>query len=106
MKEPTLESLTKKKREYEPARFMSVNVASQQILNIVAKRKERDEHESELGTQSECVGVARVGAPDQRVVVCPLVDMPAKDLGPPLHSLVIPAPNLHPLESEYLAQFK
>lgn len=40
VKEPTLESLTKKKREYEPPRFMSVNVAAQQIINIINSRTE------------------------------------------------------------------
>lgn len=37
VKEPTLESLMKKKREYEPARFMSVNVAAEQLLKIIEK---------------------------------------------------------------------
>lgn len=32
--------------------------------------------------------------------------MSQTDLGKPLHSLVIPAEKLHPLEEEFLAQFR
>lgn len=35
VKEPTLESLTKKKREYLPPLFMSVKEASKQLLEIL-----------------------------------------------------------------------
>lgn len=52
------------------------------------------------------VGLSRVGALDQKIVAGSLEYMQKCDLGPPLHSLVIPAPNLHPLELEYLAQFR
>lgn len=37
VKEPTLESLTKKKREYMPPKFMSVSEACSQILKIIEK---------------------------------------------------------------------
>lgn len=52
------------------------------------------------------MGLSRVGATDQRIAVMSLDAMQNFDLGAPLHSLVIPAPNLHPLELDYLAQFK
>lgn len=38
VKEPTLESLTKKKKEYMPPRFMSVNEACEQLLKIIERR--------------------------------------------------------------------
>lgn len=56
--------------------------------------------------QTIAVGLSRVGAPDQQIVVMTLEKMLGLDLGPPLHSLVIPAPKLHPLETDYLEQFK
>lgn len=40
VKEPTLESLVKKKKQYMPPRFMSVSEAAQQLLQIIKKRKE------------------------------------------------------------------
>lgn len=52
-----------------------------------------------------CVGLARVGADDQKIVACSLEKMTSIDLGAPLHSMVIAAPSLHPLEEEYLEQF-
>lgn len=39
VKEPTLESLTKKKKEYMPPRFMSVAEAAIQILQIIEKHQ-------------------------------------------------------------------
>lgn len=42
VKEPTLESLTKKKKEYMPPRFMSVSEASQQLLEVIKKLSETE----------------------------------------------------------------
>ncbi|KAH9639219.1 hypothetical protein HF086_014083 [Spodoptera exigua] len=58
-----------------------------------------------ISKSSTAIGLSRVGASDQRIAVMTLDAMQNFDLGPPLHSLVIPAPNLHPLELDYLAQF-
>lgn len=104
MKEPTLESLTKKKREYEPPRFMSVSVAANQILQIIENKLKEDKSFA-LDEECKCVGVARVGSSTQQISVCSLKEMKEKNLGAPLHSLVIPAPELHPIEEEYLRQF-
>uniref|UniRef100_A0A182W388 diphthine methyl ester synthase n=1 Tax=Anopheles minimus TaxID=112268 RepID=A0A182W388_9DIPT len=111
VKEPTLESLMKKKREYMPPRFMSVSEAAGQLLEIVANRQagEADGIESQkehsLNENSLIVGLARVGHETQQIVACSLIEMKDKDLGPPLHSLIIPNGNLHPLEKEFLQQF-
>lgn len=56
--------------------------------------------------ESLCVGLARVGSDAQKIVCCTLEQMVNVDLGGPLHSLIIPATQLHPLEIEYLEQFK
>ncbi|XP_054259209.1 diphthine methyl ester synthase [Macrosteles quadrilineatus] len=100
VKEPTVESLMKKKREYEPPRFMSVSEAAIQLLQIISSRGSGDDI-SEMTEMTECVGVARVGAPDQRICYGPLRSFPDLDLGAPLHSLVIVG-TLHPLEQEFL----
>lgn len=107
VKEPTLESLMKKKREYQPPRFMSVSEASQQLLEIVKKRRAEGIPEDELAftENSLFVGLARVGHDTQAIKACALKEMAETDLGAPLHSLILPAKKLHPLEVEYLQQF-
>nr|XP_021186331.2 diphthine methyl ester synthase [Helicoverpa armigera] len=101
VKEPTEESLTKKVRQYMEPKFMSVKEAAQQLLHIIENNPDTG-----ISKTVTAVGLSRVGASDQRVAVMSLDAMQNFDLGAPLHSLVIPAPNLHPLELDYLAQFK
>lgn len=109
VKEPTLESLCKKKRVYLPPRFMSCAEAADQLLQIIAKKRTGDEkiNENDLAynESSLCIGVARVGHETQSIVVCTLKQMIDKNMGGPLHSLVLPAKNLHELELKYLQQF-
>ncbi|XP_039310002.1 diphthine methyl ester synthase isoform X2 [Solenopsis invicta] len=106
IKEPTLESITKKKKEYMPPRFMSVNEAASQLITILDNKIQDEGHKDLAFTrQSLAVGLARVGCEDQHIVACPLQDMMHADLGSPLHCLVIPAEKLHPLEIEFLTQF-
>ncbi|KAJ9596950.1 hypothetical protein L9F63_012020 [Diploptera punctata] len=104
VKEPTLESLCKKKKEYLPPRFMSVSEAAEQLLKIIEKKGVADSEELAYGVDTLCIGVARVGSDTQQIKACTLEEMKNTDLGPPLHSLVI-AGHLHPLEMEYLVQF-
>lgn len=109
-----------------PPKFMSVSEASQQLLSIIQKYNSEKKPSSNcyyiniiitllticvkhfpvLNEASLCVGIARVGSENQQIVACTLKEMSQFDLGPPLHSLVIVGPVLHPLESEYLNQFK
>ena len=51
-----------------------------------------------------CVGLSRVGCDDQNIVCTTLKKMKEIDIGPPLHSLVIPG-KLHFLEIEMLKLF-
>ncbi|XP_018576288.1 diphthine methyl ester synthase [Anoplophora glabripennis] len=105
VKEPTLESLTKKKKEYMPPKFMSVSEASQQLIEIIKNLQEKGDT-LEITEDSLCVGLARVGSQNQQIAACSLKQMAKLDLGGPLHSLIIAGPHLHPLETEYLQQFK
>ncbi|EFN83433.1 diphthine methyl ester synthase isoform X1 [Harpegnathos saltator] len=104
VKEPTLESILKKKKDYMPPKFMSVNEAANQLIEVL-NNKIQDSQITELTDQCLAVGLARVGCEDQRIVVCSLQDMTSVDLGPPLHCLVVPAKRMHPLEIEFLKQY-
>ena len=107
VKEPTLESLTKKKKEFQPPRFMSVSEAASQLLKIIRNKQHDGVHKDQLAYNEDSlfVGVARVGHDTQQIVACKLITMETADLGPPLHSLILPARELHPVELEYLQQF-
>ena len=50
------------------------------------------------------VGLARVGSTNQRIVCGTMEELSSHDLGPPLHSLVIPG-HLHFLEKDMLRMF-
>lgn len=97
----------KKKREYQPPRFMNVSEAAQQLLEILKKRRSDGVAECDLAYTEDSlfVGVARVGHDTQAIKACTLQNMAKTNLGPPLHSLVLPSKKLHPLEIEYLKQF-
>ncbi|KAM0736065.1 Diphthine methyl ester synthase [Formica fusca] len=105
VKEPTLESILKKKREYMPPRFMSVNEAANQLIAILDNKIQDGQKDLAFTHQSLAVGLARIGCEDQHIIACSLQDMTRIDLGPPLHCLVIPAEKLHPLEIEFLTQY-
>ncbi|KAL4135280.1 hypothetical protein QTP88_006900 [Uroleucon formosanum] len=102
VKEPTWESITKKKKEYQPSRFMEVKQACSQLLQII----ENNEFDGEnyVTRESLCVGAARIGWPDQKIVAGTLAEMVNVDMGSPLHSIVIVG-TLHPLEEQFLKQF-
>ncbi|XP_043582028.1 diphthine methyl ester synthase [Bombus pyrosoma] len=106
IKEPTIESIVKKKKEYMPSQFMSVSEAATQLLKVIEEKNEETKEKPVLEESSLVVGLARVGWDNQRIVACSLEEMASTDLGPPLHSLIIPAINLHPLELEFITLHK
>lgn len=97
----------RKRKEYQPARFMSVSEAADQLLQILTKKRNEGIPDADLAytETSLFVGVARVGHETQSIIACSLKEMANTDLGAPLHSLILPARKLHPLEIEYLQQF-
>lgn len=105
VKEPTLESLMKKKREYMPPKFMSVSEAADQLLQILESKRQQGDESLAYDEDTMFVGLARVGHDSQIIVACSLKEMKNCDLGPPLHSLILPIKDLHPIEKEYLQQF-
>ena len=99
VKEPSLESLARGRKVYEPPRFMTVATALEQLLEVEAARGEGAYSEDTM-----CVGVARLGADSQRIAAGTMRQLLEQDFGPPLHSLVIVG-ETHPIEDEILQQF-
>src|SRR5881396_2873921 len=59
---------------------------------------------SEFGPQTLACALSQVGSPQVRAFAGPIADLAGRDLGPPLHCLVIPGA-LHFLEKEALVAF-
>eukprot|EP00928_Gymnodinium_smaydae_P064557 TRINITY_DN47852_c0_g1_i1.p1 TRINITY_DN47852_c0_g1~~TRINITY_DN47852_c0_g1_i1.p1 ORF type:complete len:317 (-),score=64.90 TRINITY_DN47852_c0_g1_i1:65-898(-) len=97
VKERSMENLMKGRDIFEPPRFMSVQEAVQQLREI-----EETKQQGVATADSELVGVARLGRPDQAVVFGKCSELAELDMGAPLHSLVVPAPELHECETEFL----
>ena len=95
VKEPTEESLAKGKPVYLPPRYMLVNTAAEQLLEA-----EEVKGEKAYGGDTKCIAIARVGAETQKIVAGTLNEMKKLDVGGPLHSMVICAGELHPIEEE------
>ncbi|KAL7086017.1 hypothetical protein ACP275_14G312800 [Erythranthe tilingii] len=100
VKEPTLESLCRGKKVYEPPRFMTVNTAIEQLLEVA-----QNQEQSVYGEDSTCVGLARIGCEDQVIVAGSMKQLLTVDFGPPLHCLVIVG-ETHPVEEEMLEFYK
>lgn len=96
VKEPTLESLCRGRKAYEPPRYMTINTAIEQLLEISQAREE-----SAYTEDTECVGLARLGSEDQIIVAGTMKQLQLIDFGEPLHCLVITG-KTHPLEEEML----
>ncbi|KAJ4827054.1 hypothetical protein Tsubulata_042044 [Turnera subulata] len=100
VKEPTWESLARGKKQYEPPRFMTINTAIEQLLEV-----EQQRGESAYDEETECVGFARLGSEDQMIVAGTMRELLAFDFGAPLHCLVIIG-KTHPLEEEMLNVYR
>lgn len=110
VKERSVENIMKKRNIFEPPRFMSTQQASQQLLEIIARRKQEGEGASNgsevFDETAECVAMARIGCDDQKMVFGDLGQVMAlTDMGKPLHSLII-AGNIEDYEREALTPLK
>ncbi|KAL4512928.1 hypothetical protein ABPG72_017613 [Tetrahymena utriculariae] len=95
VKERTDENILKGKKIYEPPRFMSCKTAVEQLLEA-----EQQIAGKAFSKETKCVGVARVGFSDQLIRSGQMVDFLNIEMGPPLHSFVICADELHPIEED------
>lgn len=100
VKEQSYENMARGRKVYEPPRFMSVAQCAGQMLEIEEEKQEKVYSEDSLA-----VGVARVGAKDQKMACGTLKELSEVDLGPPLHSLVLLGRRGHELERDYIKAF-
>lgn len=84
----------------EEDKFMTVNQGIEFLLSVEKKRKEKAFTEDTL-----CVGVARLGSPDQKIVAGKAKSLLSIDFGAPLHCIIVPG-KLHFVEEEALEQWK
>ncbi|EFJ25454.1 hypothetical protein SELMODRAFT_232025 [Selaginella moellendorffii] len=100
VKEPSVEALCRGlKNTYEPPRYMSINTAVEQLLEVEEQRKEKAYSDETLA-----VGLARLGTKSQKIVAGTLKQLEATEFGAPLHCLVITG-NVHVMENEMLSFF-
>jgi len=97
VKEQSVENLMRGRKVYEPPRFMTVAQALEQLMEI-----EEERHDGIAAPDSLAVGLARLGREDQLVSSGTCSELTAADFGGPLHSLVLPAPELHEMERDFL----
>ncbi|GAV63599.1 TP_methylase domain-containing protein [Cephalotus follicularis] len=84
VKEPSLESLCRGRKQYEPPRYMTINTAIEQLLEVEQMRGGKAYNEDTC-----CVGLARLGSDDQKIVAGTMRQLRVVDFGAPLHCLVI-----------------
>ncbi len=88
--------------DLDPAKnkFLSVNEAIEILRKIERKRNEKV-----FLPKDWCVGVARLGSKDQKIVSGTVLEVSDADFGPPPHALIVPG-SLHFVEEEALKQWK
>jgi diphthine synthase len=101
VKEQSLENMARGRKIYEPPRYMTVAQCAQQMLEV----EEEIKKEGVYGRESLAVGVARVGAENEKIVAGTLEELCDADLGAPLHSLVLLGRRTHDLERDFLMEF-
>ncbi|KAG1655456.1 hypothetical protein FOA52_008848 [Chlamydomonas sp. UWO 241] len=99
VKEPDLEMLARGRVFYEPPRYMTINTAVEQLLEIEEKRGE-----GAFSADTLCIGVARLQADCQQIVAAPMARLLGVDFGAPLHCLVI-AGEVHETEKDMVAPY-
>ncbi|XP_033737588.1 diphthine methyl ester synthase-like [Pecten maximus] len=107
VKEQSIENMMRGRKVFEPPRYMSVNQAAEQILEVVQNKQtsgDTPSGETVITEDTLCVGLSRVGAESQQIVTTTLQEMSSVDIGGPLHSLVIPG-HMHPLEIDMLSLY-
>ncbi|KAJ2843509.1 diphthine synthase, partial [Coemansia erecta] len=99
VREQSIENLMRDRPIYEPPRYMTVNQAAEQLIEVEDKRGEKAYTADTLA-----VGVSRVGSDDQVIKAGTLHQLLDVDFGAPLHSLVLVGHRLHLLEAEILRE--
>ncbi|KAK9451211.1 tetrapyrrole methylase [Limtongia smithiae] len=100
VKEQSFENMARGRLIYEPPRYMNIETAALQLLEIENLRGE-----SAYTSATPCVSVSRLGSPNQTFVAATLGELAEMESGEPLHSLVILGHRTHEMEIEYLLEF-
>eukprot|EP00978_Attheya_sp_CCMP212_P023916 scaffold74226_cov51-Attheya_sp.AAC.8 len=116
VKEPDFEAMAKGRTVFLPPRYMSVNVAAEQLIEAVemeeakkAKKKKNSSNSMSImpaydAQSTLCVGLARLGQPDQIIIAGTLEELTTQDFGEPLHSFIV-CGDTHELELEVLKEY-
>ncbi len=83
-----------------PEKCMTVPEAIEILLKIEEKRKENVFNEDTL-----CIGCARIGCKDEKIIAGKAKELVSKDFGAPLHSLIVVG-EMHFVEEEAVNQLK
>jgi diphthine methyl ester synthase len=99
VKEPDFGAMAKGREVYLPPRYMTCAEAAAQLIEVEEKHGR-----GVYSAQSICVGMARLGQPDQKIVACTLAQMAEMDMGAPLHCLAL-CGEMHELEAKALERY-
>lgn len=99
--EASKEDLLKGTHTPKPPRFMTVSQAITVLNKLEEKNKQKIITEDTL-----MIAVARLGSDDQIIKAASAKELLSTDFGKPMHSLIIPAQNLHFMEEEIIAVWK
>lgn len=100
VKEQSWENMARGRLIYEPPRYMNIETAASQLLEIEEIRGEKA-----YTPNTPCVAVSRLGSPRQTFKAASLKQLTEYESGDPLHSLVIFGRQVHDLELEYLKEY-
>ena len=115
VKEPNYDAMCAGKLKYMPPRFMTINQAIEQLLEI-----EEMNQKDVCGPSTRAVGMARLGQPTQLIVYGTLQELRYVDFGTPLHCLALVCKDalkteenqlvedivgMHPIELDYVNHF-
>lgn len=100
VKEQTLQNLLRGTNIYEPPRFMSIEQAAEQLIEVQENRDEKN-----YCLQTPCVSVSRLGSPEQTIRAGTLEEMSHYESGKPLHSLIILGHRIHDLEIDFFMEW-
>ncbi|ODQ57956.1 hypothetical protein WICANDRAFT_34152 [Wickerhamomyces anomalus NRRL Y-366-8] len=100
VKEQSIENMARGRLIYEPPRYMDIQTAAEQLLEIEEKRKEEC-----YTPNTPAVAISRLGSPTQSFKAATLKELAQYDSGEPLHSLIILGRQVHDLELDYLYHY-
>ncbi|KAI8067628.1 diphthine synthase [Gilbertella persicaria] len=100
VKEQSIENMERGRLIYEPPRYMTVNQAVEQLLEIEEKRGE-----GICKPDALAIGCARIGTSTQKIIAGTLEELVDADFGGPLHSLVLIGSRMHEMEAEFVKEY-